>query len=533
VQKRSINFTAGTDTYRRYLYDGWNLVAEFSWAPSTSTLTLARSFTWGLDLAGSLTATGGVGTLLQVTEQTTGTSYFPTYDGNGNVASLLHTDGVVAAKYEYSPCGELLRSEVNSTLGQTERDALATQAFRFSTKFYDSESGLVYYGQRYYSSSLGRFINHDPIEEAGGINLYGFCGNNAIGKWDYLGQFDLPPFIVKPDPNDSSYTQWTHSRTDQEMALWKLSMGMGFGGDGGGMTITPRDNSRFSQQVQNLADAAKIRDIIQKYGGKIPNDVLWTLIKYKIDLPTYLAIRSEIMARIAAAGAGEIKAYQSPSIGEALGGFARGAWRNAWGKIGGFFSALAHPIETYRNSKIVHEPLTPYGSKIDNFMILTKMRLNSPNGCGQIVGDAAGDVAVAAITWRASVVLGETFSAFRAGLAAESTVPRTIGGIVGDAHADSMIHLTPAGADSFAGGVESGTYWARLGDVSKMTLEEYQTGVVGPGVKASLGEPVSGFVVSPPGAGSFMWEGAYNPAGIMEYTNSGLLNGTSYVPIRF
>ena len=29
IQKRSVNVTAGTDTYRRYLYDGWNLVAEF------------------------------------------------------------------------------------------------------------------------------------------------------------------------------------------------------------------------------------------------------------------------------------------------------------------------------------------------------------------------------------------------------------------------------------------------------------------------------------------------------------------------
>jgi hypothetical protein len=31
------------------------------------------------------------------------------------------------------------------------------------------------------------FLNRDPIEEAGGINLYGFCGNDAINNFDVLG----------------------------------------------------------------------------------------------------------------------------------------------------------------------------------------------------------------------------------------------------------------------------------------------------------------------------------------------------------
>ena len=30
--------------------------------------------------------------------------------------------------------------------------------------------------------------NRDPIEEDGGINLYGFVNNNSINDWDYLGQ---------------------------------------------------------------------------------------------------------------------------------------------------------------------------------------------------------------------------------------------------------------------------------------------------------------------------------------------------------
>jgi RHS repeat-associated protein len=48
--------------------------------------------------------------------------------------------------------------------------------------------GLVsYYGYRYYTPQTGRWINRDPIEEEGGLNLYGFVGNDGISHLDQLG----------------------------------------------------------------------------------------------------------------------------------------------------------------------------------------------------------------------------------------------------------------------------------------------------------------------------------------------------------
>ena len=60
-------------------------------------------------------------------------------------------------------------------------------SFRFSTKYWDGETGLYYYGYRYLKPKLGRWLNRDPIGERGGINLYGFVGNNPVSKWDKLG----------------------------------------------------------------------------------------------------------------------------------------------------------------------------------------------------------------------------------------------------------------------------------------------------------------------------------------------------------
>jgi RHS repeat-associated protein len=60
-------------------------------------------------------------------------------------------------------------------------------AYRFSTKPLDSETGLYYYGYRYYDPATGRWPSRDPIGEMGGINLYGFVGNDGITKIDLLG----------------------------------------------------------------------------------------------------------------------------------------------------------------------------------------------------------------------------------------------------------------------------------------------------------------------------------------------------------
>ena len=63
--------------------------------------------------------------------------------------------------------------------------------FRFSTKYQDDETDLLYYGYRFYSASMGRWLNTDPIEEQGGKNLRCFVGNQPITQSDPLGLFSI------------------------------------------------------------------------------------------------------------------------------------------------------------------------------------------------------------------------------------------------------------------------------------------------------------------------------------------------------
>jgi RHS repeat-associated protein len=139
-----------------------------------------RSYVWGLDLSGSSQGAGGVGGLLCINALSPlASSLFPVYDGNGNIMALVDSaTGTTAANYEYGPFGEPLKATGS---------AATANPFRFSTKYTDSETGLLYYGYRYYSTSLRRWISQDPIEERGGVNLYGFVENTPVNYMDYLG----------------------------------------------------------------------------------------------------------------------------------------------------------------------------------------------------------------------------------------------------------------------------------------------------------------------------------------------------------
>ena len=109
-----------------------------------------------------------------------GVPYVPMCDNNGNVTRYLDPEGNVVAWCVYSAFGETLSMTVTGFHSRFTRH-------RFSTKYYDEESGLCYYGYRFYSPSLMRWLNRDPIEEEGSLNLYAMCGNDAVETYDYLG----------------------------------------------------------------------------------------------------------------------------------------------------------------------------------------------------------------------------------------------------------------------------------------------------------------------------------------------------------
>ena len=66
---------------------------------------------------------------------------------------------------------------------------MPAEATRFSTKYTDDESDLLYYGYRYYNPSTGAWLSRDPIQESGGDNLYVLLLGDPLDCMDILGLF--------------------------------------------------------------------------------------------------------------------------------------------------------------------------------------------------------------------------------------------------------------------------------------------------------------------------------------------------------
>lgn len=64
--------------------------------------------------------------------------------------------------------------------GREHQQAAAQKRYRYSGKERDDETGLYYYGARYYAPWLGRWVSCDPIGMVDGVNIYIFVRNNPL-----------------------------------------------------------------------------------------------------------------------------------------------------------------------------------------------------------------------------------------------------------------------------------------------------------------------------------------------------------------
>ena len=205
--------------------------SRFASAPTCSLSQVVWVVSNCIEDHGTLDGAGGVGGLLAT--EVGGVWYFPLYDNNGNITDYVSETGEVVASYAYDAFGR--------TIAQSGAMA-SVFPFRFSTKYYDAESGLYYYCYRNYSPDLGRWITRDPIEEDGGDNLYAFCGNNGMNRIDAWGLED----------------NWTEDSAieylEDTMFVWQL-MGWDFAADALLHFLANTDrNADLSRHYKTISD---------------------------------------------------------------------------------------------------------------------------------------------------------------------------------------------------------------------------------------------------------------------------------------
>jgi RHS repeat-associated protein len=143
---------AVTET-KQFIWDGWRRSEE----RDANTQARKRFYTQG--------------------EQITGSIYFVSHDHLGSIRELADSSGVIHARYDYDAFG--IRAKLSGDLNAD---------FGFTAHYMTSQdTDLAFALFRVYSTNAGRWINRDPINESGGLNLYGYVGNDPIKRIDPLG----------------------------------------------------------------------------------------------------------------------------------------------------------------------------------------------------------------------------------------------------------------------------------------------------------------------------------------------------------
>jgi RHS repeat-associated protein len=159
----------------RFIYDmHGQQIAEFD----GSSGNLKKEYVYG--------ASGIVATVEPTAVNSNGTRY-TTSDCLGSPRVITNSSASVISRHDYKPFGEEIGLVGGRTtgLGYGVIDGLRSQ---FTAKERDNETGLDYFGARYYASTQGRFRSTDPYD----INLERQQSNPAEGEKEFLRYISQP-----------------------------------------------------------------------------------------------------------------------------------------------------------------------------------------------------------------------------------------------------------------------------------------------------------------------------------------------------
>ena len=103
-------------------------------------------------------------------------------DHLGSSSYITNLDGEVVQHIEYVPFGEVFIEERNNTWNTP---------YLFNAKEYDEETGMYYYGARYYEPRISLWMSTNPLwEKKMQFSPYNFVSNNPLNRIDPIGLTD-------------------------------------------------------------------------------------------------------------------------------------------------------------------------------------------------------------------------------------------------------------------------------------------------------------------------------------------------------
>ncbi|ODS24406.1 hypothetical protein AB835_03655 [Candidatus Endobugula sertula] len=116
---------------------------------------------------------------------------------NTEIINYLHVDHLYTPRFATNNTQQITWRWEGDGFGTSEPEELgATMNLRFAGQYHDRESGLHYNWHRYYDPATGRYTTSDPIGLLGGMNTYGYAGQNPLLYVDPYGLYCLSPEAI-------------------------------------------------------------------------------------------------------------------------------------------------------------------------------------------------------------------------------------------------------------------------------------------------------------------------------------------------
>ena len=175
-RRLKINYV-GTGNNSAFTYDPLGHMVKIVETVS-GTITGTKQFVWAqTHLSEERDATGSSTKKFYGRGEVQGTNQlYYTRDHLLSVREVTDSSGTMQCAYAYDPFGN-----VNKLFGS------ADATFQFTGCYKHQASGLNATLNRFYQAHLARWLNRDPIEERGGVNLYAYVNNQPTMRTDLSG----------------------------------------------------------------------------------------------------------------------------------------------------------------------------------------------------------------------------------------------------------------------------------------------------------------------------------------------------------
>jgi RHS repeat-associated protein len=187
--------------------------------------------------------------------------YFYHSDHLGSSSLITNFDGEVTQHVEYIPYGEIFMEERNSSF---------STPYLFNAKELDDETGLYYYGARYFDPTGAMWLSVDPLfEKYAGMSPYNYCSGNPVKFIDPDGM----DYYSSTDENGNEVIQWQDSEKafyiDEDGNSWEYYSA----GQKEEVVITPTQEQK--QDIKEKRAEEQDRNIKNYWSERAKNADSW------------------------------------------------------------------------------------------------------------------------------------------------------------------------------------------------------------------------------------------------------------------